>query len=124
MRHPFDGIEGTARRTFLGTVLALGAGLFAARVAHSAAPPTPQPSTERLGEEGGPLTTLRTGEEGGPSTTAAFEEGGKLTEALHEDGRGRPIPPRKRPKDRKPTEALHEDGGTLTTLAIGEEGGK
>jgi hypothetical protein len=84
MRHPFDGVEETksqGRRGFLGSLLGLGVGLLGVVAScPAAAPPKPQASTERLGEEGGI-----------PSTTAAFEEGGRpprhITEALHEDGR-------------------------------------
>jgi hypothetical protein len=97
MRHPFDGIEKTGRRSFLAGLLGLTAGLFASA---AAPPPRPQLLTERLGEDGGPQ----------PSTTAAFEEGGNRRPRVGKDNRS--------------TEALHEEGGgrVITTAAMNEEG--
>jgi hypothetical protein len=102
MRHPFDGVEGTRRRTFLGSLLSVAAGFFAARVTEAAAPPVPQASTEALHEEGGR-----------PSTTAASEEGGRLFRPRNKQGQQ---------GNGMTTEALHEEGGLFLTAALNEEG--
>ncbi len=151
MRHPFDGINepaGSTRRGILGMFAAVAGYFGFTSLANAAAPPSnrvgiappsPEPTTERVGEEGGkvtkalipsetggkpPVVTGAVGEDGGPRiTTLAVGEEGGATKALREAGG--PI---------MSTKALGEEGGVkppvkigppvATTLAVGEEGAK
>jgi hypothetical protein len=85
-------------------------------------------TTFALGEEGGRVTTFALGEEGGlppprlprPTTFALGEEGGRV--APPEDDAGLPPLPPIPPVPPVPTLAFAEEG-SVTTYALGEEGG-
>jgi len=124
MRHPFDGINQpeapATRRSWIKMVLGALAGVLGlSATSRAAAPPrkvrleaepSPEPpadTTRALREQGG-LTKAR-GE--GAVTQAVNEQGGPTTKRVGEEG--------------AMTKALNENGGPrVTTLAIGEEGGR
>jgi hypothetical protein len=102
-----------ARKGVLSLALGEAGGNTLSRAfAEEAGDPTKDPTKMRR-EEGAPLpSTEAVGEEGGATTKALNEEGGVTTKALNEEGG-------------KLTRARNEDGGPrLTTLALGEEGGR